>query len=302
MKCIFIYNPVGGKGKISQKLDYIVNELKKKYETVDVCATKQAGDMSHLARNAVDKYDAIIFAGGDGSFNEVVQGVADLEDIPELGYLPTGTTNDIAHTLGIPFKLKKALKVIKTGRCEKVDCMKVNNQYAMYVVAAGAFTSATYMAPQQQKHKFGWFAYGIEGLKHNLKLEVFNVVCEGEEEKHDTECVLIAFINSRYVGGFKLNKQASLIDGKIEGVIVQQKKTPGFLKRIRALLRVARLFLFGYKINEKHLIRFEGKSFDIKAEDEIIWNIDGEKGMGGNVHIEIIPRKIPIIIPKNYKF
>ena len=99
MKCIFIYNPVGGKGKISQKLDYIVNELKKKYETVDVCATKQAGDMSHLARNAVDKYDAIIFAGGDGSFNEVVQGVADLEDIPELGYLPTGTTNDIRVTL-----------------------------------------------------------------------------------------------------------------------------------------------------------------------------------------------------------
>ncbi|MBQ8295749.1 MAG: YegS/Rv2252/BmrU family lipid kinase [Clostridia bacterium] len=301
MKCIFIYNPVGGKGKVAAKLSYIIKELKEKYDEVDVYATKCAGDMTQMAKEAAQTYDVIVFAGGDGSFNEVVQGVADLEHIPQLGYIPTGTTNDIAHTLKIPANIKKALKVIKHGKCEKVDCMKVNDRYAMYVVAAGAFTSATYMAPQKQKNKLGWLAYGIEGLKNNLKLQVFDVICKKKNESYCTDCVLITFINSRYVGGFKMNRQASIKDGKIEGIVVHQKKKPNFFKRIRALLTIARLFLFGYNTNAKHLSKFEGSSFDIEVGEDVTWNIDGEKGGTGNVHIEVVPRKIPIIVSEKYQ-
>ena len=300
MNCIFIYNPVGGNGKIAKKKDYIVEELKEKFEQVEIYATKCAGDMTRMVRESAKQYDAIIFAGGDGSFNEALQGVAELDEMPMLGYIPSGTVNDIAHTLGIPTKLKKALKVIKSGCVEKIDCMKVNNRYSAYVVAAGAFTSATYNAPQIQKNQFGRIAYGLEGVRHNLKFQAFDITCIGESERIETnECVLITFMNSKYVGGFKMNKRANVQDGRIEVAIVQRnKKKPNLLKKWSAYLAIAGLFLFGYHSKLRNTTRMSGSTFDVNVGEDITWNIDGEKGMTGNIHIEVIPSKIKIIVPK----
>lgn len=300
MNCIFIYNPVGGNGKIAKKKDYIAKELKEKFENIEVYATKCAGDMTRIVRESAKQYDAIIFAGGDGSFNEVLQGVAELDEMPILGYIPSGTVNDIAHTLGIPTRLKKALKTIKCGHVEKIDCMKVNERYAAYVVAAGAFTSATYNAPQIQKNQVGRIAYGLEGVRHNLKFEAFDITCEGEAERvKANECVLITFMNSKYVGGFKMNKRANVQDGKIEVAIVQRnKKRPNLLKKLSAYLAIAGLFLFGYHSKLRNTTRMSGSSFDVEVGEDITWNIDGEKGMKGNVHIEVVSNKIRIIVPK----
>ncbi|MBQ2768663.1 MAG: YegS/Rv2252/BmrU family lipid kinase [Clostridia bacterium] len=302
MRCIFIYNPVSGKGKIAKKLSFIVEELKKKYEIVDVHETTGAGDMTATAKVALNTYDAIIFAGGDGSFNEVIQGLADKENLPELGYIPSGTVNDIAHTLKIPKNIKKALKIIQTGRVESLDCMRVNDVYAMYVVAAGAFTSATYKTSQKQKNHVGRLAYWWHGARKNLRFQVFKIRCENGEQQIETHAVLSSFINSRYVAGFGFNKKtANLQDGKIEVAIVKQTESPNFFRKVGALVGVARLFLFGYKTRCKRVIRLNGSRFDIEVDDDIIWNFDGEKGQNGKICIEVVPRKIKMIVPSNLK-
>ncbi len=301
MNCIFIYNPVSGKGKIAKKLDLIVDGLKKKYSQVDVYATKCAGDMSRAAKEAVGQYDAIVFAGGDGSFNEVVQGIAPLNNLPELGYIPSGTVNDIAHTLKIPKNIKKALKIIQTGRNELLDCMKVNDGYAMYVVAAGAFTGASYTTPQEQKNHVGKIAYFLEGAKKNLHFQNFDVNCGNEEIGKHTHSVLITVMNSRYVAGFRVNKFASLQDGKIEVAIVPQKSNPGFFQKIGAFFAVIGLFLFGWKRKAKNLVSLEGSHFDIQVGDDVVWNVDGEKGSTGNLRIEVVPKKINMIVPQKIK-
>ncbi len=297
MKCIFIYNPVGGNGKIEKRKDYIVRELKEKYEQVDVAATKCAGDMTRIAREAVGNYDAIVFAGGDGSFNELLQGIAGFDERPVLGYIPSGTVNDVAHSLRIPKNIKKALKIIKSGKIEEIDCMRINDGYAIYVATTGAFTSATYNTPQLQKNHVGRIAYGIEGIKHNLKFQPFTIACKGEECDYRSDtCVLIAFINSKYVAGFKMNKRADLQDGEMEVAIVEQAKKKNIFKKIGCLFSIARLFLFGYRAKIRHVLHFKGKSFDVQAADDIVWNIDGEKGVKGNVHVEIVPKKIRILV------
>lgn len=301
MKCIFIYNPVSGKGKIAKKLEYIVSSLKEAYEEVEVYATKATGDMRRVARESVGVYDAIIFSGGDGSFNEVLQGIGDLDNLPQLGYIPSGTVNDIARTLGIPKNIKKALQIIKDGRAELLDCMKVNDTYAMYVVAAGAFTSATYTTSQSQKNHMGKIAYWLHGAKKNLKFQVFDVNCQGETKSVHSHCVLITMMNSRSVAGFRLNKKACLQDGKIEVAIVKQKENPKFCQKFGALFAVARLFLFGYNIKMKRLEKLEGSSFDVQAGDDVVWNFDGEKGSSGNVHVEVVPKKVNMIVPKKLK-
>ena len=165
MRCFFVYNPVSGRGKIAKKLDYIVRKLGEKYDTVDVYATQKTGDMERAAREAADKYDAIIFSGGDGSFNEVVQGIGSAEFPPELGYIPSGTVNDIAHTLGIPKSIRGAVKTVLTGDNVLVDCMKINDRHAMYVVAAGAFTRASYTTPQRKKNGSAGSLTGSKGSK-----------------------------------------------------------------------------------------------------------------------------------------
>ena len=301
MNCIFIYNPVSGRGKIHKKLNFITKNLREKYDDVTVYATQYSGDMTRAAREAVGKYDAIIFSGGDGSFNEVLQGIADFENLPELGYIPSGTVNDIARTLKIPRNIKKALQIIKTGRNEMLDCMKVNDSYAMYVVAAGAFTSATYNTPQTDKNNVGKLAYYVEGIKHNFNFDFFDIDCKSEK-KH-MNGMLILFINSRYVSGFKVNELASLQDGKIEATVIQEeKKAKGIFKKFISLLVMAILFLFGRRrVKNTSLIHLEGTSFDVDVADEVVWNFDGEKGCNGRIHVEVVPKKINVIVPDSLK-
>lgn len=302
MKCIFIYNPVSGRGRIAYKLDIIVNELKECYDVVDVCATKAAGDMTRLAREAIGVYDTIVFSGGDGSFNEVLQAVAEAENPPQIGYIPLGTVNDIAHTLKIPRNIKKALRVIKEGRTELLDCMKANDRYVMYVIAAGAFTSATYTTPQEQKNQAGKIAYYVEGVTHNLDFEAFKLKYQGEGCKERTDTILISFMNSRYVAGFNMNNRSSLQDGKIEVAIVKQKRKPNILQRIGGLFNLAKLFLFGYNnAKSKNLVHLEGSHFDVSVGNDVVWNFDGEKGSQGKLHIEVVPKRVKMILPKKLK-
>ncbi len=298
MKCIFMYNPVGGKGKMEKHKPYIVEELKKKYEVVDEYATKCAGDMTRAAKAATEHYDVIVFAGGDGTFNEVLQGIAECEKQPILGYIPSGTVNDVAHTMKIPSNIKKALKVIKTGKVESFDCMKVNDRYSIYVVAAGAFTSATYNTPQIQKNHVGKLAYGLEGIKHNLNLQTFHISCKGEGVEINKEnCVLVAFINSKYVAGFRMNNHANLQDGEMEVAIVEQRKKRGFFRRAASFLAVAGLFLFGYRAKLHNVTHLKGKAFEVCVDEDVVWNIDGERGMTGKMCVEVVPKKVKVIVP-----
>lgn len=301
MRCFFVFNPVSGRGKITKKLDYIVEKLREKYDEVEVYATKGTGDMERAAREAAGKYDAVIFSGGDGSFNEIVQGIGDAEFPPELGYIPSGTVNDIAHTLGIPKSVRGALKVILTGDNELLDCMKINDRYAMYVVAAGAFTSTPYTTPQTKKKQIGRIAYGLEGIKKNLRFDVFDVAVRSEGRQIETDSVFIMLMNGRYVAGMKLNKSSSIRDGKVELALIRQKKNPNIFKKIRAFLALAHLFLLGYKVREKQIVRLTGSEFEIETDENVVWNFDGEKGLCGNVKIKVLPKKINMIVPKDNK-
>lgn len=300
MKCIFVYNPVSGSGTIAKKLTKIEKSLRETYDEVIIAPTQAQGDTTRFARDAVGVYDTIVFAGGDGTFNEVLQGVADAENPPNLGYIPCGTVNDIAHTLKIPKNVNKALKIIKDGRCEKLDCMKVNDRYAMYFVGAGTFTNVSYATPQDEKNKHGKIAYFIEGVK-DVSLESFKLTCKGKRKKLNANSIFISFMNSKYVSGFKINEHESLQDGEIEVAIVHPKQKKSFWRKIVSLFSLAWLFVGGLKRKNEHLVHLRGSQFDVDVDPNVVWAIDGEKGCNGKIHLEVLPKKIPVIIPKKLK-
>ena len=303
MTCIFIYNPNSGRGKIEKKLSYIVKKLKTKYEKVDVYATKAKGDLTQKVREVADKYDCVVFSGGDGSFNEVLRGIGDMENLPLLGYIPGGTANDIAHSLGIARKsVRKAVKVVLKGRKEYLDCMRINGkEYAMYSVSAGAFTSAAYTTPQEAKRALGLLAYGLEGIRKNLPFKVFPMAVEDGAQRAETESVFTLIMNTKCVAGWKMNGGGSMSDGIMECAVVKQKISPNLYNKARALFALVRLFVFGYRFKEKNLLRFKGERLRFEVPDDVVWNYDGEKGASGSIDIEVLHRKVPLLVPKNNK-
>ena len=301
MNCLFVYNPVSGKGKTAKREGEIVRVLGEKFGQVDVYATQGPGEMTRVVRERAGGYSAIVFAGGDGTFNEVLQGVCESGADPILGYIPGGTVNDIAHSLHIPRNWKKALSVICGGHGERLDCMCANGKYAMYVVTAGAFTSATYSAPQTQKKRFGRLAYGFEGLRKNMHFDVFPVRITDGERTVQSESVFVMLMNGKFVAGMPLNLRGSMADGKIEVALIRQRRDPNAVNKLRAYFALAHLFLFGYRVKERQIERLEGSHFEIETGEGVVWNFDGEKGISGKVTVDVLPGKINMLVPRGRK-
>lgn len=302
MKCLFVYNPVSGRGKTEKRLKKIVRALRERYGDVCVCASRERGDMTRIIREQAHLFDAVVFSGGDGSINEALQGVCESGCSPELGYIPSGTVNDVAHSLGIPKRLGGALRVIRTGRVAALDCMQVGDRYAMYIVAAGAFTSAPYTTPQSLKKQIGFVAYGLEGLAKNMDFDVFGVTIRAGEKEVHTDSVFVVLMNGRYVAGIPLNRHAGMADGKIEAAVIRQRKNPGFFGKVRAFFSLARLFLCGFRAaNKKQIDRFEGDRFEIETDEHVVWNFDGERGTAGKVVVSVLPGRVRMLVPRGKK-
>ena len=308
MKCLFVYNPVSGKGKIKNNLDLIVSELKTKYEIVDVYETKQAKDMITFAKNACGNYEILVFSGGDGSFNEIINGIAEEENKPILGYIPTGTVNDVARTNKIKRNIKKALNVILTGTPAPFDIIKVNDKYAIYVVGYGAMTDCSYCADQIKKHKQGKFAYVNYILKHSLHFNSFSVQYTVDGEEKETDAVMVMIMNTKSLSSFPVNRCADLQDGKVDVLIVtpftiHHNKKLNFFTRLINLFKISGFFLFGYNRakHKKNMITFQCEKINVKVSTQDSWNFDGERGDTGEIQVSVVNKAIQLIVPNKNK-
>lgn len=293
MKCIFLYNPRSGRGSIKKKLPLIKSTLLKKFDTIDIYVTKSALDTVNIARESCEKYDAIIFSGGDGTFNDVICGVSSCEKRPILGYLPSGTVNDIARNLGISKNIKKALQVIIDGNYMEHDVGMINDHYFMYVSAIGTFTGVSYRTKQNAKKFFGRLAYFFDGLKDIVSPKIIKATVETADEIIEMEVPLVLVVNSKSVGGIPFNRTGHLNDGEFDIILVKKGIRKG-------LLNIFKLFTFGIgrKKVARHFLCMRSSSFTIKVDDEITWCIDGEVGPQGEVKIVNLHNHLKIYVPK----
>jgi diacylglycerol kinase (ATP) len=292
LKCIFVYNPNSGKGKIKKKLEYVKKTLEDKFDEVALYSTKSQEDTIRVAKEACGKYDALIFSGGDGTFNDIVCGVANEPARPVLGYIPSGTVNDIARNLKIPKNLKKALRIIIEGHKINHDIGKVNDQYFMYVVATGTFTGSSYRTKQKIKKVFGKLAYAFGGFKDFLNPLVSKIRLKLSDQVVETETPLVLVLNSISVAGIPFHKNGHLNDGKFDIVIVKKGLR-------RGLFNIIRLFLLGpNRLKKRKLIElYRAGSFTIETEGKPCWTVDGEEGPQGTVQIENLHHHLEIFVP-----
>lgn len=300
MKCIFVYNPESGNGKIKKHRDYILKELATKYGEVDCMETRKAGDATEFARNACGVYDYFFVSGGDGTINEVVNGFGENEDAPILGIIPSGTVNDVAHSLHISKNLKKAVRNLIEGEVFEHDIFKVNDRYGIYVCCTGLFSKTSYDTARYSKKRLGKLAYFLRGVKEVMTTKPTKLELHIDGEKIKKDCAMLLIFNSRSTAGFNVNKKALLDDGVVEVVVFHSHKKSIWLFD---LLRTVRFFLFGVNSirKSKNVTYRQAASFKIKLAEDTVINLDGEKSGKGTFEFNVINKGLKILIPKKTK-
>lgn len=286
-KVLYIINPISGIGK--QK---IIEKLISKYSDktrVDyrITYTKKAKHAIEISKTEAANFDAIIAVGGDGSVNEVAQGLINTDTA--LGIIPTGSGNGFARHINLPLKLNKAIQRINNFEIEKVDVAKVNNVFAVNVIGVGFDALIT--------HKFA--SYGKRGFSSYIKLtakefsrfKVQDIFVEIDGKKIETNIFLFTIANgSQYGNNAFIAPKASIQDGLLDIAIL--KKFP--------LISVPNLAyrLFTRKFDKfKYSETYKAKSIKITQKGKIQTQIDGEAFIFNNkIEVSILENALKILV------
>lgn len=298
-KYIFIYNPESGQGKLKKNLNYILDSLVKKYGEIEILKTTHQNHANEFLKESGENYDYVFASGGDGTLNEIVNGIATLDKKPVIGYIPTGTVNDVARSLKISRNPKKAVKVLTDGEVFEHDIFKVNDHFGTYVCCSGLFSLSSYKTPRKEKKAFGMLSYIRNGCNEIITAKPIELEFQSDLETIKTSSALILISNSRSTASFLFNKKAVLNDGKVDVFIFKSHKKFILLSE---MLKVVRGFLFGIpRKRNKSVIFRQVDKFKLTVKDETPINIDGEKALDGSFDFEVIPKGLKILVPKKVK-
>ena len=280
-KLLFVVNGHSGKGQIKNKLLDIIDIMIKEGYHVQVHTTQEREDATKVVREQAKYYDLVVCSGGDGTLDEAVTGMMQSEVRTPLGYIPAGSTNDLANSLEIPKDMIQAAKTAVLGVPFSCDVGEFNGDYFIYVAAFGIFTDVSYATSQELKNALGHVAYILEGAKrlHTIKSYHMRVEYDGNEIEGDFLLGMIT--NSTSVGGFKnmTGKDVKLDDGMFEVTLIHKPKNIIELNTIIASLTNLK--------DETDLIdSFRADSVKFYSEEEIPWTLDGEFG-GDHKEVQI---------------
>ena len=293
-RLLFIYNPMAGKGMIRSSLSYILEEFSGNGYEVVVHPTIGAKDATRVVQECGDAFDMIVCSGGDGTLDEVVTGLRTGHISRPIGFIPAGSTNDYASSLGIPMQMRRAARAVMNGSVFPCDIGRMNDSYFVYVAAFGAFANVSYDTPQDMKNMLGHMAYIVRGMQSLASIKSYHMHYESEENSGTGDFLLGMITNSNSVGGFKgiTGPDVTLNDGVFEVTMIRMPAIPAM--ELPAVLPA----LMGGTEN-KNLITFKTSRLEVWFDEEVEWSRDGEYG-GSHRHlvIENIPKALPIIIPE----
>ena len=228
MKGLFIINPSSGKQNIDSMLREIMATLilDQICSHVDVFYTKGKDDAKNRAAELKPgDYDFIVSVGGDGTLNEVTNGLILSESNIPMAIISAGTVNDFATYMKLPQTADGFCQMIKDFQTKKVDVGRVNNEYFINVLAAGMLTDIAYKVPKDKKAVLGKMAYYLEGVKEFPKQLSQNMTLTfNSKEYSGTEDIMLFLVaNSKSVGGFAdAAPLASVSDGYLDVMIIKK--------------------------------------------------------------------------------
>ena len=274
-KMLFVMNPYAGTRKANRFLPEIIEIFNRGgYETF-VYMTAGTGDCQRIVQEKSKEMDLVACAGGDGTFNEAVNGILlSGADVP-IGYIPAGSTNDFASSLHLPTNILQAARQIVEGTPNRYDVGKFGDRYFSYVASFGAFTKASYTTPQNIKNALGHTAYILEGISELSQIKTAHVRFEMEDQVVEDDFLFGAICNSTSVGGILTldPKQVDMRDGKFEILLVRM---PRDLTELSECIRCVQ----SQKYNCGMITFLSTSRVRVVAPKDMPWTLDGEKEEG----------------------
>lgn len=274
-KLLFLYNTHAGKGLLKSRLAAVQDALAAAGWDVTIHPTQGAGDATAVAAARAGEFDRIVCSGGDGTLHEVVAGLMGLENRPEVGYIPAGTTNDFAKNLSLPRGMEAMARVAAAGVPRPVDIGSFNDRYFIYVAAFGAFTEVAYDTPQELKNTFGHLAYVMAGIASLPSITPYHLKLEYDGQTIEDDFFYGMVCNTYSVGGIKNlpTDRVDLDDGLFEVILVRKPMNIFDIGAgLQALLRPGAVEESGA------LLSFHAARLRFLSEKPIPWTIDGEYG------------------------
>jgi diacylglycerol kinase (ATP) len=293
-KVMLIYNPKSGKQNFEAKLSAVMKRLRPHFHDIFIHKTNHPNHATELAEIACkDDFDMLIIVGGDGTFNECVNGLMKYEKRPKIGYIPAGTCCDIGMSLGLSKNINKSLDIMLSGESVKMDILRTNERYSCYVTAAGAFIDISYVTDSRLKKKIGYLAYFLKALEEIFTIPKMKMTISRSDEVYKGFYSLIMIINSKRVAGINMIYKPSLDDGLVDVVLYKNIFPFNF-----ALYFLSYILPFW---STPLVTRFKTDKMEIRTNTKASWNIDGEYGGKGNQIIEVANQAIEIIVPVKIK-
>ena len=274
-KMLLVLNPCSGTRKANKVLTDMVTVFNRADYDVSVYITAAPGDGKEKVAQMAKDVDLVVCCGGDGTFNETVSGILQSGANTPIGYIPTGSTNDFANSLGLPTEPIAAAKAIANGTPQPYDVGSFNGRNFTYVASFGAFTRASYATPQNVKNALGHTAYVLSGISELSQIRNIPVKMELEEETFEGDYIFGAICNSTSLGGIaKLDpSMVDMADGKFEVLLVRAPKTLAELADCVAAVQK--------QTYQCAMMTFRSASkITVETPEAFPWTLDGEMDPG----------------------
>jgi diacylglycerol kinase (ATP) len=293
VKPYVIVNPAAGSVTSLQALLTQLHRL----NPAKLHVTRAVGDAEKFARAAMrNRYDYIVTAGGDGTLNEVVNGIARRAKDICVGVVPLGTGNDFARALGLPAALESNIDILLSQKTRSIDLVRVKSDRTRFFVnvSAGGFSGLVdgKLTPEI-KHIWGPLAYvrGAAAALPHLHAYRTEVVFD-KDESLSMDIYNVVIGNGRFVaGGLPIAPDADPADGLLDVILIPKRSVPEM-----ALL--AAEIVLGKHLSSNAIIFRRAKTVAVRSRPGMWFNVDGELVGNAPAVFQIMPRAINFVVSK----
>lgn len=300
MEAELIVNLTAGGGKPHKHLNTVLKYLKENGLNFKVCTTSHQGEAMELAQKAADNgAELIVSVGGDGTVNEIVNGIMKSKNDPPLGIIPLGWANDFIKSTNIPSDIMEACKILIKGKTKKIDVGLINGQTYFANICGVGFDAEVAQLANQMKNKhpnlhiLGAFVYVFATIKKLLSpFSCHNVKIKFDGQEIYSKILFIAISKGKFYGGrFKITPEAILDDGLFEVCVVEE------MGRFKYLMSIPKVFK-GTHESIKGINFYRAKKVVIQSSELILAQVSGEVIEGQKEFtITLLPKSLKLIVP-----
>lgn len=287
-KVRFIYNPYSGENNIVNELDNVIRLHQEAGLTIVPYRIHKGRDLAEALDIIDETYNYILIAGGDGTVDSLVNAMKQRNVNLPIGILPVGTANDFGKFINMPADIEEACKQILDSKPVAVDVGKINNKYFINVASTGLFTDISQKTDVNLKNTMGKLAYYLKGLEELPNFRKLQVKISSKECNYEGEMYLLLVFNGQTAGNLNLATEAEVTDGKLDVVMFKAIAIIELLPLFIKLLK-------GEHLDSDKVVYFKTDDLLIESSEDIVTDIDGERGPDFPLRIQCIKGGIKLL-------